>query len=83
MPNKSPWPNRSTRYERLLPVSPLGPATTAVIDHGSNPGLVSHFAKQNCWTSAETLRENHLPANPPAERLMQEQSFAELAARWG
>ncbi len=55
----------------------LGPvAPTAVVDHGANPGLVSHFAKQ----ALLDLRAKLLPrARPPADA----QGWATLARDLG
>jgi homospermidine synthase len=40
----------------------LGPGPTAVVDHGANPGLVSHFAKQALVDLARAAgREDPLP----------------------
>lgn len=75
------------RYEQLLPlVEQRRNTTTAVIDHGANPGLVSHFLKQGLLDiGARSLRENRMP-RPRArrlERLMQDRNFAILARELG
>jgi homospermidine synthase len=71
------------RYEKLLPIAARwGPATTAVIDHGANPGLVSHFVKLGLLDIGnKALRENRLPRAQARrlERLMEEEQFADLA----
>src|SRR5438093_842330 len=38
------------------------PSATAIIDHGANPGLVSHFTKRALLEIATTMLENGLPA---------------------
>jgi len=50
------------RYEKLLPlVEQWRNTTTAIIDHGANPGLVSHFVKQGLLDiGARAVRENGL-----------------------
>lgn len=75
------------RYERLLPrVEQWRHTTTAVIDHGANPGLVSHFLKQGLLDiAARMLRDGSVP-RPQArrlERLMQDTNFAALARELG
>lgn len=71
------------RYERLLPlVDQWKESTTAVIDHGANPGLVSHFVKRGLLDIGDkALRENKMPKTRVRrlERLMEDESFAELA----
>ncbi len=75
------------RYQQLLPLTEQWRnSTTAVIDHGANPGLVSHFLKQGLLDiGARTLRENRMP-RPQArrlERIMENANFAELARELG
>ena len=57
-------------YAKLLPIAAQwGQATTAVIDHGANPGLVSHFVKQGLLDIAGkgAAREPAAPrSSPPA-----------------
>src|SRR4029453_2313566 len=38
------------------------PSSTAIIDHGANPGLVSHFTKRALLEIATTMIEKRLPA---------------------
>ena len=75
------------RYERLLPIAAKwARTTTAVIDHGANPGLVSHFVKRGLLDiGARILRENRI-ARVRARRiecLLEEESFPELARELG
>ena len=71
------------RYSKLLAmVAAWRKSTTAVVDHGSNPGLVSHFVKRGLLDIGEgVLREKKRP--PPVarriERWMADKAFAELA----
>jgi homospermidine synthase len=61
------WPKRST---------------TAVLDHGANPGLVSHFTKQALLDIArKSLKNNHTVKKQRKfiERYMQEKKFPQLA----
>jgi len=71
------------RYVRLLALKDKwreGP--TAVVDHGSNPGLVSHFTKKGLLDIAEAaLREKVLPAAQAkrVQRSAEAKDFAALA----
>ncbi|HWL17972.1 MAG TPA: saccharopine dehydrogenase C-terminal domain-containing protein [Opitutus sp.] len=75
------------RYARLLPlIAQWRDGATAVVDHGSNPGLVSHFVKHGLLDiGAALLREKRLPAvrKRRLELLLQEQLFPELAQELG
>lgn len=75
------------RYERLLPIAAKwAQTTTAVIDHGANPGLVSHFVKRGLLDiGAKILRENRMTRTRARriERFLEEESFPELARELG
>ncbi len=75
------------RYERLLPLAAKWKlSTTALVDHGANPGLVSHFVKQGLWNiAAKTLQEKLLSRvlKRKLERLCEEVNFAELSQTLG
>src|SRR6266851_2426944 len=66
--NKSPY-DRSL-YSRQMQIRQLKgrlesqtkPSPTAVIDHGANPGLVSHFTKRALLEIAATMLKEGLPA---------------------
>ncbi len=66
--NKSPY-DRSL-YSRQMQIrllkarlaSEAKPSPTAVIDHGANPGLVSHFTKRALLEIAATMLKEGLPA---------------------
>jgi homospermidine synthase len=84
-----PWPGRyadptraaseRTNYalrEAALALRGPGPAPTAVITHGANPGLVSHFVKQALLNIAQ---DTGCDSSMPATR----QEWAGLAQRLG
>jgi homospermidine synthase len=59
-------------------------ATTAVVDHGANPGLISHFVKQGLIDIANKLiKENKVPAEEKdiLKNLIRENKFADLAMK--
>jgi homospermidine synthase len=81
--NKSPY-DRSL-YSRQMRVRLLkdrlesrgGSTPTAIMDHGANPGLVSHFTKRALLDIATTMLEEGVPAasnfgRPEFERLLAE-----------
>lgn len=84
--NKSPY-DRSL-YSRQMRVRQLKrrlngratPSPTAVIDHGANPGLVSHFTKRALLEIATTMLEEGLPAATGVNRGAFEQLVAEAEA---
>jgi homospermidine synthase len=71
------------RYAKLLPlIAKWREGATAVIDHGANPGLVSHFAKAGLLDIGEAvLQENRVsaPRRRRLERLIAEEDFPQLA----
>lgn len=75
------------RYQRLLPLAARWRGTTtAVIDHGANPGLVSHFVKQGLLDiGARILHENQVPRlqRRRLERMIEDEKFAPLARDLG
>ena len=81
--NKSPY-DRSL-YSRQMRVRLLKarlnsgskPSPTAVIDHGANPGLVSHFTKRALLEIATTMLTEGLPAATGANRAGFEKLVAE------
>ena len=84
--NKSPY-DRSL-YSRQMRVRQLKnrlnsratPSPTAVIDHGANPGLVSHFTKRALLEIATTMLEEGLPAATGVNRAAFEQLVAAAEA---
>jgi homospermidine synthase len=80
--NKSPY--ERSLYSRQMRVrklkarlnSRVEPSPTAVIDHGANPGLVSHFTKRALIEIATTMIENGLPAATGVNRAAFEKLIA-------
>lgn len=80
---KSPY-DRSL-YSRQMRIRQLktklaargGPATTAIIDHGANPGLVSHFTKRALLEIATTMLEKGIPAEAGIDRARFEKLIAD------
>lgn len=79
--NKSPY--ERSLYARQMQVRLLkarltsrGFKTSAIIDHGANPGLVSHFTKRALIEIAGAMIERGLPAATAIER----QAFERLVA---
>jgi homospermidine synthase len=59
-------------------------ATTFVVDHGANPGLISHFAKKGLVDIANKMIEDKIARNPRRiETLIAENRFNELAMEVG
>lgn len=59
-------------------------ATTFVVDHGANPGLISHFAKHGLIDIAKRMIEDKKAKNPEKiKKLIAEQKFNELAMEVG
>ncbi len=76
-----------SRYTKLLPlIEKWRGGATAVVDHGSNPGLVSHFAKAGLLDiGTAVLRENQLSVarKRRIERLLEAETFPQLARELG
>ncbi len=59
-------------------------ATTCVVDHGANPGLISHFAKQGAIDIARRLIADGTADEPARlERFIEERAFGKLAQALG
>ncbi len=61
-------------------------APTAVVDHGANPGLISHFAKQGLMDIAAKLIADNKATGQDKEEMQQYQkdkNFAKLAQKLG
>jgi homospermidine synthase len=59
-------------------------ATTFVVDHGANPGLISHFAKQGLIDIANRMIADKKTKNPEKlKKLIKEHKFNELAMAVG
>jgi homospermidine synthase len=76
-----------TRYARMVGLVPRWRgASTAVIDHGLNPGLISHFVKRGLLDIAErAISEDDTPSTRRRnlEKLRAEERFAELSCALG
>lgn len=70
--NKSPYErslySRQMRIRLLKSGLNSRPSATAVIDHGANPGLVSHFTKRALVEIALKMIETGLPAATGIDR---------------
>ena len=87
--------DKKTPYEKSLYCRHMGlrkmtagwsDGTTAVIDHGANPGLISHFTKKGLVDIArKTIREEATSRREAKglERLISEKRFAHLAMKLG
>ncbi len=73
------------RQMRILELTKdLKNTTTFVIDHGANPGLISHFAKQGLMDIANKMITDEIAKNPDTlKRLIKQQKFPELAMEIG
>jgi homospermidine synthase len=63
-----------------------GKSATAVIDHGANPGLISHFVKKGLEDIAmKSLKDKEVPEKDKkqTEKLLTEKDFARLAMQLG
>ncbi len=81
-------PYEKTLYFRQMKLHELtkdwhdGP--TCVVDHGANPGLISHFARQGlCDIARRMITDDIAPDPKKMENLIREQNFAELAMETG
>lgn len=80
-------PTRYTLYSRHMQIRRAidswgdNVAVTAIVDHGANPGLVSHFTKYALIDIAEkTLKEKpDDPRRSQLEKALEDKSFAKLA----
>jgi len=84
--NKSPY-DRSL-YSRQMRIRQLKarlnsgpkPSPTAIMDHGANPGLVSHFTKRALLEIASSMIEKGLPAATGVDRKAFERLIADAQA---
>ncbi|MFH1347599.1 MAG: saccharopine dehydrogenase C-terminal domain-containing protein [Candidatus Margulisiibacteriota bacterium] len=80
-------PTRYTLYTRHMQLRNMikrwgdNRGTTAICDHGANPGLVSHFTKKALLDIAKKIIEEkpNDPRRKKLERYMKEKNFARLA----
>ena len=67
-------------------ISKWNGATTAVLDHGANPGLVSHFTKKGIIDIAKSVLKKNMMSKSSRkviERLVHDKKFAHLAMELG
>jgi len=81
-------PCEKSLYDRQMRLKALTKdwkdATTCVVDHGANPGLISHFAKQGLIDIAQKMLDDGIAKNPERiRRLIDESNYAELAMEVG
>jgi homospermidine synthase len=81
-------PYEKSLYHRQMKLQELTKdwknATTSVVDHGANPGLISHFAKQGLLDIANKMLEDGIAPDPERmKKLVREQKFGELAMETG
>jgi len=86
--NQSPF--QKSLYWRQMQLRQLSRngknSTTAVVDHGANPGLISHFAKQGLIDIAKRLMAEKKVFARDEEKLKQyikDKNFAQLARKLG
>jgi homospermidine synthase len=77
-------PYEKTLYFRQMRLMELtkdwNDAPTCVVDHGANPGLISHFAKQGLVDIAHRMIADGIAQDPARiKQLITEQKFGELA----
>lgn len=75
-----------TLYHRQMKIRELtthwkSKGSTAIVDHGANPGLVSHFTKQALCDIAEKML--HRTPNHALEQALTDKNFAQLAMLTG
>jgi homospermidine synthase len=84
-------PTERTLYHRHMAIRDMvadwtTPGPTAVIEHGANPGLISHFVKQGLLDIGHRLLEEKRVTGQDAEELQQllrDQTFNRLAMKLG
>jgi homospermidine synthase len=84
-------PTERTLYWRHIRIREMKakwkkPGSSAVVEHGANPGLISHFTKQGLLDVAERLLADKKVKGKDAEEIRQlakEQTFNRLAMKLG
>jgi len=84
-------PQERTLYWRHMNVRRMvskwsDPGPTAVLEHGANPGLISHFTKQGLIDIAQRLKKDRKVEGAAAEELAQlvkDRAFNRLAMKLG
>lgn len=86
--NKSPF-EKSLYYRQMelrKATAKWGHSTTAIVDHGANPGLISHFTRRGLVDIAEKfMRDKNVPRKnvKTVEKALHERDFARLAMALG
>ncbi len=87
--NRSPF-KKSLYYKQMeirnMVAKRNNGSTTAVLDHGANPGLISHFTKRGIVDIAKKAMRDKTIQKKDAkaiERLLQDRDFARLAMKLG
>jgi homospermidine synthase len=85
---KSKTPQEKSLYSRQMEITELSrdwnDATTSVVDHGANPGLISHFVKQGLIDIAHQLISDKKVSKEDLEELNQyveKRNFALLSKK--
>jgi len=89
--SKDTPPTERTLYHRHMKLRErvkrwAEPGPTAVLEHGANPGLISHFTKQGLIDIAEAVLADRRVSGPQADSIRQQlssRSFAALAKALG
>ena len=89
--NKRAKPQEMTLYWRHMKIRKMTarwktPGATAVLEHGANPGLISHWTKRGLIDIAERLLEENKVSGPKEEMLreyLRTRSFNHLAMELG
>ncbi|MDP2913796.1 MAG: saccharopine dehydrogenase C-terminal domain-containing protein, partial [Candidatus Omnitrophota bacterium] len=87
--NKSPF--KKSLYYKQMEIRKVvsrwnDGSTTAVLDHGANPGLISHFVKRGLVDMTKAaIKNNNTPKKDVKmlERLIRQKDFARLAMKLG
>ena len=84
-PTKYTLYSRHMELRRMLSAWGENKGTTAIVDHGANPGLVSHFTKQALVDIAKKILKEKPgdPRKPELEKHLREENFAKLAESEG
>lgn len=88
MHNMTPL-EKSLYYRQMIirkAVSKWGDSATAIMDHGANPGLISHFTKQGLVDIAKKMMRDKATSRKEArdiEHILGDNDFARLAMKLG
>jgi homospermidine synthase len=81
-------PRERTLYVRHMKIRAMQqkwqePGPSSVVEHGANPGLVSHFAKMALWEIAQRMCDDGLGAVDDLRRALELEDFAALCLLTG